>query len=1215
MTFWSENTAQISSNIRKLDMQSVILQYEEHNQSLQCNNANALTSLDKNHHKEVVELQNNMAKAQNEAHTEIGQKEARFEHEMRLAKDRFLADKEAELICLNASYSSKIDSLNVLTISQSQIQHANTLSPTSPPAWQHLVGKKPVATCTNIIGFAPIPDISSESDADEEPQMTSNGLPLTSLLGDVPIVHVTVGMLAEVLAKVLQIPHTSSPQGPHSGHKLLKPPVENFTNNQCQDNKANIRELFKTTFHATKDEEYMLHVPVLHKAILSFADETGPGPDPLALQWDMVTTHKSKWNQKVINFLFNATSVGGKLSLSALVMVLVRPCNKWEIDLWIRQMSDCGLLGFSLTGQWNATGKDDQVVWAYLQSMMENLGKDGMSSDMNFGHEMQIIDQQHLMGATIFTPCGSKPAKCFCNANQDSSHNAIEDLPTAFYDPTWLTEQSQYCMSENMGRPIIINMDGLISQMHSQEFHHNCSERSVPRTVPSENNPCFIPSKMYCAADITGTPNDHLTFLGFHNMPAHNIIHLYAQYCSLQCCIDPLMCSDGCNTFIAGGVGPSVWVKVYTMGCSHFVASTYNYCNFTMVLHLNFILGCIQYFISQLPILTSTNNNFPVLGTTSCDLKQVNIIKIMFNRISHLCNGKLDKLPLQSKKFFKFMQQSQDFVSQTDQSQVSKTDFPGSLGPSKATYVKLLWYIPMLHIDEAVAKAKLPPHGFNQLDNKSDVFLKCKADAQLGPFAIKCVTLYEPCNSKVFIWSLPVEILITTIALLGALDLHLVTQVSSLLREIAMLLFFLDRNFPTSLQDLFHICVDSPNFDILSTWRQMDTFHLPHMVLSWLDLDLQSSQLSAFSHFLESIPCKLIQYITLFWNFNILTSPILSQIVRLLENICASSVKELTCMGFCDDAVSPSVTGLAQIQACVGLNTLKAFDASSWTFFSLKLLPFTIQTICLSQCLEKLQLSSVKLSSAQWDKPLCHFVIPMLVELRVNGDYCDSIGHLVLSLPNGHSSAAMMCLLGAHSMVHIKHLVIDYSDGLVPSAPGDPLALSMAWIQALPQVKCVTLRGYLATAAGDLLDIMCSFAAGNVELAVDLHVSPDLAPCLIELCTRCCKVGGDGVPGNPGGKEVPTTQKTIHLLQDANLPSLSEHEASVLHLAHQQLEPNTSQVDNLAAKLFAIMLTDNDANPDSHSKLWNSHSEVQQDKGKVYHSLDSIARFTEDDVQ
>ncbi|KAG1771338.1 hypothetical protein EDD22DRAFT_842903 [Suillus occidentalis] len=219
--------AQISSNLRESDMQSVIIQYQEHNQSLQRNNANALASLDRNHRQEVVEL-------------------------------------------------------------QSQIRHANTPSPTSAPAWRHLVGKKPVATCTNIIGFAPIPDVSSESDTAEEPQTTGNGPPLTSLLGDVPIAHATVGMLAEALAKVLQIPQTSSPRGPRSGRKPLKPPVENFTNNQRRDNKM------KSTCFMS---------PASREAILSFADETGPGPDPLALQWDMATTHKSEWNQKVIHFL------------------------------------------------------------------------------------------------------------------------------------------------------------------------------------------------------------------------------------------------------------------------------------------------------------------------------------------------------------------------------------------------------------------------------------------------------------------------------------------------------------------------------------------------------------------------------------------------------------------------------------------------------------------------------------------------------------------------------------------------------------------------------------------------------------------------------------------------------------------------------------------------------------------------------------------------
>ncbi|KAG1740425.1 uncharacterized protein EDB91DRAFT_1248306 [Suillus paluster] len=42
----------------------------------------------------------------------------------------------------------------------------------------------------------------------------------------------------------------------------------------------------------------------------------------------------------------------------------------------------------------------------------------------------------------------------------------------------------------------------------------------------------------------------------------------------------------------------------------------------------------------------------------------------------------------------------------------------------------------------------------------------------------------------------------------------------------------------------------------------------------------------------------------------------------------------------------------------------------------------------------------------------------------------------------------------------------------------------------------------------------------------------------------------------------------------------------------------STPVDDLTTELFAITLSDNEADPDSHSKLWVSQSEVQQDKGK-----------------
>jgi len=250
---------------------------------------------------------------------------------------------------------------------------------------------------------------------------------------------------------------------------------------------------------------------------------------------------------------------------------------------------------------------------------------------------------------------------------------------------------------------------------------------------------------------------------------------------------------------------------------------------------------------------------------------------------------------------------------------------------------------------------------------QSDVFLKRKADTQLDPFSMKRVKLYEPCNTTVFIWSLPAEILVLIIALLGARDMRCVAQVCSLLREIARPLFFSNRNFPTSPKDLFHIRVDSPSFDILSTWIWMDAFHPPRMMLCWLNPDLRALQLSAFLHFLQSVPHKSIQYITLFWNFDILALPILPQILTFLENIHASGCEELMCMGFYHFVGSSGVTRLTRMHGHMGVNHLKAFEASLWVLFSPEFFPFTIQTICSSN-LEKLRLIYIKLSSAHWEK-------------------------------------------------------------------------------------------------------------------------------------------------------------------------------------------------------------------------------------------------------
>ncbi|KAG1879001.1 hypothetical protein F4604DRAFT_1679861 [Suillus subluteus] len=274
-------------------------------------------------------------------------------------------------------------------------------------------------------------------------------------------------MLAEALAKALQVQQTPSPRGTRSRRKIADPPVEHFTDAQHRENKANVRDLFKEAFHLTKDDEYMLHVGASREAISSFMGGLGSGPDPLALQWDMTTTHKSDWNQKVIDLLYSlcwrkarpqVLSDGTHETMQQVGDRLIDHAN--ERLRMARVLSRRTTVTSALLSDRKATGKEDLPVWVYLHSIVETLDKDGMSSDesenevcevpvfrlktmpwrADFSHEMQIIDEQRA-GAAVFTPRGSKPAKRLHLAKRGSIRPAVVGLPCAFYNPLWLSDQ------------------------------------------------------------------------------------------------------------------------------------------------------------------------------------------------------------------------------------------------------------------------------------------------------------------------------------------------------------------------------------------------------------------------------------------------------------------------------------------------------------------------------------------------------------------------------------------------------------------------------------------------------------------------------------------------------------------------------------------------------------------------------------------------------
>lgn len=105
----------------------------------------------------------------------------------------------------------------------------------------------------------------SSSDEDEELQTGTKGdaVPLlTSLLADVPIQNATVGMLAEALAKVLQVQSQATrPGAARSKRKTHEPPVESFTDAQRRTNKVSY---FPTAVDATKNVSGQCSGAILH---------------------------------------------------------------------------------------------------------------------------------------------------------------------------------------------------------------------------------------------------------------------------------------------------------------------------------------------------------------------------------------------------------------------------------------------------------------------------------------------------------------------------------------------------------------------------------------------------------------------------------------------------------------------------------------------------------------------------------------------------------------------------------------------------------------------------------------------------------------------------------------------------------------------------------------------------------------------------------------
>jgi len=290
---------------------------------------------------------------------------------------------------------------------------------------------------------------------------------------------------------------------------------------------AHGRALMKQVFKINQDEDFALHQSVTPQTADAYSKGEGEGPDENDLHIDMMGALNSEWNKKVLEILLAKLKDARKEEkwslpnrsddyLAALIKDrMKRAMRKWTASQRKTNQSG-GLETWNEVEQRLVAQKEAQLVatrhatrrrnvsrqshimpfianffqrynrrkriveymielrvedetqdlhlWKWLQSVLEHLGAEGMSSDEssteNFEtvyrvtnmpwrraltESMDIIDRQRHKDADIFTPKGSKPTKRLRGTgNPASERDPVDGLPRAFYDDKWYEKLNIY---------------------------------------------------------------------------------------------------------------------------------------------------------------------------------------------------------------------------------------------------------------------------------------------------------------------------------------------------------------------------------------------------------------------------------------------------------------------------------------------------------------------------------------------------------------------------------------------------------------------------------------------------------------------------------------------------------------------------------------------------------------------------------------------------
>ncbi|KAI6094949.1 hypothetical protein EDD17DRAFT_1514892 [Pisolithus thermaeus] len=119
-------------------------------------------------------------------------------------------------------------------------------------------------------------------------------------ISQVPLREVTAGLVTEEVVQMLRMDNLSplySTPHRHKGnsrkHRQLAAVKDEIMSGKEQNN------------NLASNRDFLSFKSPLHEVVMSFAEGSGPGPDPINLQWDFSSPVSSVWNQAVVNILLN----------------------------------------------------------------------------------------------------------------------------------------------------------------------------------------------------------------------------------------------------------------------------------------------------------------------------------------------------------------------------------------------------------------------------------------------------------------------------------------------------------------------------------------------------------------------------------------------------------------------------------------------------------------------------------------------------------------------------------------------------------------------------------------------------------------------------------------------------------------------------------------------------------------------------------------------